>query len=164
MFKVLRHLGRKNHVNDILSQYFVRISLQVLRQTFYGYLDRHSTRSLYSVFAMLDGTHRMGAPYLTLKIFTLSSDNDNLNVKAAWCDSRTDKSLYNMAKWSLALQRNWLGNSISRSDYPFHTFNAEFLCSTFNGYCNANVLRQQNPFSNGWWGYVIGGFSNFGIS
>jgi len=39
VFKVLRHLGRKNHVNDILSQYLVRISLQVLRQAFHTYLD-----------------------------------------------------------------------------------------------------------------------------
>jgi len=36
---------------------------------------------------------RMHEKKLTLKILTLSSDNDSLNVKAAWCDSRTDKSL-----------------------------------------------------------------------
>lgn len=46
VFEMFRHLGCKNHVNDILSQHFVRVPLQILKQVFM--LSDYSTRSVFS--------------------------------------------------------------------------------------------------------------------
>lgn len=49
---------------------------------------------------------KVGLSNIPLKMLTLSSAHVNLNASAAWCDSRTLRSLYKMASSFPELQRN----------------------------------------------------------
>lgn len=60
--------------------------------------------------------------FITLKIFTLSSDKVNLKVSAAWCDSKTAKSLYKIASLLSELQRNWLKEKKQINDQNSYIF------------------------------------------